>query len=210
MNTPNVITALAAITAELPAISKTDKAPQGYAYRGIEAITAHLQPLLAKHGVVIVPSSRIVTITPAAGMKEGWHDVQLEVTWAIYGPAGASDVIYAATCGIGRDNSDKGANKAATQAFKYLLLQLFSIADKSDDSDATSYDHGRAPERQPDPRQQAAAELFEACKLVDDTTKNELRLLATDAGRKISQAAFLADQQWFERVATYIGWKVSQ
>ena len=205
-----MITALAAITAELPAISKADKAPQGYAYRGIEAITAHLQQLLAKHGVVIAPSSRIVTITPAAGMKEGWHDVQLEVNWAIYGPAGVTDVIYAQTCGIGRDNSDKGANKAATQAYKYLLLQLFSIADKTDDSDTTSYDHGRAPDPQPDPRLQAAAELFDACKLVDDTTKNELRLLATDAGRKISTAAFLADQQWFEQVATHIGWKATQ
>ena len=203
--TNNVISALAAIMRDMPAIGKNDKAPQGYNYRGIEAITGHLQTLLAKHCVVIVPTSRIVTITPAAGMKDGWHDVQLEVAWSIYGPGGVSDVIHAQTVGIGRDNSDKGANKAQTQAYKYLLIELFSIADKADDGDAASYDHGRAPE--PDPRTQRAIELFEACKLIDAQANDELRQLAAENNQKVSVAALASDQSWFDLVAAHIGWK---
>ena len=51
MTTQTVSQALAQIINELPAISKGDKSPQGYTYRGIEAITKQLQPLLAKYGV---------------------------------------------------------------------------------------------------------------------------------------------------------------
>ena len=46
---PTVQVALSAVIAELPAIGKGDKSPQGYSFRGIEAITKQLQPLLAKH-----------------------------------------------------------------------------------------------------------------------------------------------------------------
>lgn len=139
----NVIEALANVMAELPAIGKADKSPEGYAYRGIEAITKHLQPLLAKHCVIITPSARIDDVRPVAAMKEGWQDVQITVDWRIYGPGGTTDYIEARTSGIGRDKSDKGSNKAQTQAYKYLLLHLLSIADKADDADGLTYDHDR-------------------------------------------------------------------
>ena len=38
--------------------------------------------------------------------------------------------------GIGRDRSDKNANKAQTQAYKYLLLPLLHVADRDDDAEA--------------------------------------------------------------------------
>jgi hypothetical protein len=72
--TATVQAALAAITAELPAIGKDSQAPAamgGYQFRGIEAITRHLQPLLAKHGVVIAPRSTITNVVPSPAMKEG-------------------------------------------------------------------------------------------------------------------------------------------
>lgn len=137
--------ALAAVMAELPAIGKTDQAPEGYAYRGIEAITKQLQPLLAKHGVVIVPSGTIVEQRPSPAMKDGWTDTLLAVDWLICGPDGTT--IPARTNGIGRDRSDKGGNKAATQAFKVLLLQLFCVADKADDSDGLTYEQDRVEHR---------------------------------------------------------------
>ena len=142
-DTPNVITALAAVMAELPAIGKADKSPEGYSYRGIEAITKHLQPLLAKHCIVITPHAMIVGVRPVVAMKEGWQDIEIAVDWRIYGPGGPTDMIEARTTGIGRDKSDKGANKAQTQAYKYLLLHLLSIADKADDADGVSYEHER-------------------------------------------------------------------
>ena len=196
----SVISALAAIMQELPAISKTDTAPQGWNYRGIESITRHLQPLLAKHQVVIVPISQIVSISPAVGMRDGWCDVQMQIDWTIYGPGGLDDRITATTVGIGRDNSDKGANKAATQAWKYLLLQLFAIADRTEDSDAADYDHGR--NHQPAPAHQPTASelLFQRCKTAAAATKQILRELAADNGRKISAEAFATDQAWADTV----------
>lgn len=136
-----VVKALAAVMAELPAIGKGDKSPEGYSYRGIEAITKHLQPLLAKHGVVIVPNATITSVQPSPAMKDGWQDVYATVEWNIYGPDGST--IIARTSGIGRDRADKGANKAQTQAFKYLLLHLLSIADKADDADGLTYEDDR-------------------------------------------------------------------
>ena len=138
---PTVAQALAAVMGELRGIGKDDKAPEGYAYRGIEAVTRQLQPLLAKHGVVIAPSATITEVRPSPAMKEGWQDVYMQESWTITGPDGSS--IAAQTTGIGRDKSDKGANKAQTQAFKYLLLHLFCISDANDDADGQTYEHER-------------------------------------------------------------------
>ena len=134
--------ALAAVMAEMPSIGKNDKSPEGYAYRGIEAVTKHVQPLFAKYGVVMVPQAEITDIRPSPAMKEGWTDVFMRVAWTITGPDGSQ--LKAQTIGIGRDRADKGANKAMTQAFKYLLLDVLCIADSKDDSDSHNYDQGRA------------------------------------------------------------------
>lgn len=138
---PSVVQALASVMAELPNIGKGDRSPEGYQYRGIEAVTKHVQPLLAKHGVVISPKATITDVRPSPAMKDGWQDVFMSVEWTITGPDGST--IEAQTTGIGRDRSDKGANKAQTQAFKYLLLHLLCIADGKDDSDGVTYEHDR-------------------------------------------------------------------
>ena len=187
-----VIAALSAVMADMPAIGKTDKnSAQGWNFRGIEAITAQLQPLLAKHGVIIVPTSTITSITPAAGMKDGWTDTVVEIAWSIYGPGGVTDCIPARTIGIGRDNSDKGSNKASTAAYKYLLLHLLAIGDRADDSDGHDYDHARTS-RTPT----AAETIFEQCRNADPATKGRLKALAESTGRKLTVAALTAEPEW--------------
>lgn len=126
--------AIAAVMADLPGIGKDDRSPEGYTYRGIEAITRHLQPLMARHGVVVVPTATVHQVVPSPAMKDGWQDVHVSVAWAVYGPDGSH--VTATTVGIGRDRADKGANKAHTMALKYLLLSLFMVADKADDAEA--------------------------------------------------------------------------
>jgi hypothetical protein len=147
-NRPTVQEALAHVMADLPNIGKGDKSPEGYAYRGIEAVTKHVQPLFAKYGVVITPAARITSVTPSPAMKDGWQDVFMEVQWTITGPDGSK--LAAQTTGIGRDRSDKGANKAQTQAYKYLLLHLLCIADGKDDSDNQTYEHDRQEVEDPE------------------------------------------------------------
>lgn len=145
----SVTAALASVMAMLPAIGKDNKSPQGYSYRGIEAITKQLQPLLAAHGVVISPRSTITDVRPSPAMKEGWQDVYMTVEWTITGPDAST--LIAQTTGVGRDNSDKGANKAQTQAYKYLLLHLLCIADAKDDADGQTYEHDRQAPPAPKP-----------------------------------------------------------
>ena len=139
----NVVTALAAVIAEMPAIGKDAQASSaqgGYSYRGIEAITARVQPLLAKHGVVFAPEVIEWTEKDITVNGKPWTDQRLKVRYTIYGPGGPQDCIQTTVVGIGRDNSDKGANKAMSQAFKYLLLQTLCIADPKDDGDKESHE----------------------------------------------------------------------
>jgi hypothetical protein len=138
----SVTQALAVVMGKLPGVKKGDRSPEGYQYRGIESITKELQPLLSEHGIVFVPRATIVQTVPSPAMKDGWQDVYLRVEWTIFGPDGSH--IVAVTNGIGRDRSDKGANKAQTQAFKYLLLHLLCVADTADDSDGVTYDADRS------------------------------------------------------------------
>ena len=146
----SVQAALSAVMAELPGFGKDQTSPQGYKYRGIESMTKALQPLLARHGVVIAPRSTITDVRPSPGMGDKWHDVYLAVDWLIVGPDGST--IEARTVGIGRDNSDKGANKAQTQAYKYLLMELLCVGDSDDDGDG----HRDEPAPPPEPTVEAS------------------------------------------------------
>lgn len=133
----NVVEALRRVMRDLPAIGKEMESPQGYNYRGIEQITRHAQGLFSKHGVVFTPRVLSHEIVPILVNNRPWSDTVLTVAYSVFGPGGPSDRIEVGPLvGIGRDNSDKGANKAMTQAFKYALLQTFCIADAKDDPDA--------------------------------------------------------------------------
>lgn len=144
-----MIAALAAVTAELGPIEKLTsqerrKRGQGggddergvkYAYRGIDDVAQKAQPLLGKHGVAIVPRVGSHEVADVEVGGKPWTSHTVVVHWDIYGPGGIEDRIEATTIGEGRDNSDKGVNKATTSAYKNLLLKLFSIGDPSDDTD---------------------------------------------------------------------------
>jgi len=137
---PTVFEALNAVMAELPGITKSQKADPaqgGYAYRGIEQITEHTQRLFAKHGIVFIPSVIDYEVIDIMVRTKPWTDTRLMIVYEVFGPTGDS-LKVGPIIGIGRDNSDKGANKAMTQALKYALLQVFQIGDKASDADGTS------------------------------------------------------------------------
>ena len=138
----SVTEALAAVIAEMPGIGKDMQAAAqqgGYAYRGIEAITREVQPLFAKHGIVVAPHVHSYEVDHIEVNGKPWTDTRLLVSYTVYGPGGIEDKIEAGPIlAIGRDNSDKGANKCMTQGFKYLLLQLLCVSDAKDDGDQQS------------------------------------------------------------------------
>lgn len=143
----NVVAALSRVMAELPGIGKDQTSPQGYQYRGIEQITKEAQGLFAKYGVVFAPEVESWEERELVVNGKPWSDQRLIVRYRVYGPGGLEDFIEVCVAGIGRDNSDKGANKAMSQAFKYALLQVLCIADAKDDSDADTAHEAEKPPR---------------------------------------------------------------
>lgn len=132
----NVIEALSRVMADLPGIGRTEHSEQGYDYRGIESITRHAQGLLAKYGVVFVPKVMRREVKDFTINSRPWTEDQAWVVYTVYGPGGIEDRIEVGPLvGLGRDNSDKGMNKALTQAFKYALIQTLCIGDAKDDPD---------------------------------------------------------------------------
>lgn len=157
----NVIEALRRVMRDLPGIKKALDSQQGYKYRGIEQVTVEAQPLFAHHGVIFIPAVDSYEIVDITVNGKPWTDTRLMVRYTVYGPAGVDDhIVCGPLLGIGRDNSDKGANKAMTQAYKYAFLQAFTIADAKDDGDAASHE-ADAPRTAPpvDPARKARSDF---------------------------------------------------
>lgn len=139
---PSVTDALALVMRALPGIGKDQQASQqqgGYAYRGIEQITRHVQPLFAEHGIVFTPHVVEWSVKDIVVNGKPWTDTTLLVEYTVHGPRGDS-IKVGPILAVGRDNSDKGANKCMTQAFKYALLQTLCISDAKDDGDAQTHE----------------------------------------------------------------------
>ena len=151
----NVIDAIAAVMAAMPGIGKGERSEQGYNYRGIEAITKEAQPLFGRYTVVFVPRIVSRAVKEFTINNKPWTEDHLEVVYTVYGPGGLDDHIEIGPLhGLGRDNSDKGVNKALTQAYKYALIQTLCIGDAKDDAD-------REPAREADAKQHAEDEFPE-------------------------------------------------
>lgn len=215
----NVIQALARVMAELPGIEKLtplQRAARGmiaapeqgapkYAYRGIDQLAGAAQPLLSKYGVVIVPletkHEMLEFLRKTANGESVWSDWRATVRWAIYGPGGVEDVITAETVGNGHDNSDKGANKAQTGAFKNLLLRLLCIGDPADDPDMERHDRDdvvNAPPPDPSgktPVQLTFEHVVEFGKKYKDLAPS-LKEWASTQNKKLSESAFAEDENY--------------
>lgn len=119
-----VVAAVAAVAADLGAIGKESQG-HGYQYRGIDDILNALSPLLAKHGVVIVPKPVHAETVPAPGRKEGWTATRVQYEFEVFGPDGSSFVGGAAADGL--SNQGTGPGIAASYAYKTFAIQLFCI-----------------------------------------------------------------------------------
>jgi len=111
---------------------------QNYQFRGIDDIVNAMSPLLAKHGVVIIPWVEKTDIDYRPTKSGGtMMYAMLTVDYEIIGPLG--DSFRSRIVGLGSDTSDKATNKAMSAAFKYLLGQVFAIPQAGfNDGDADS------------------------------------------------------------------------
>ncbi len=119
---------MVAIITELPAIGKTQvNAQQHFNFRGHDDVLNALTPLLAKHGVIIVPHVlERVTAQRTTGNNKAMYEVNLHVQFTCHGKAG--DSITGSAWGEGTDMGDKSTMKAGTMAFKAFLNQTFAIS----------------------------------------------------------------------------------
>ena len=130
---------------DMPSVGKDKTMEQGqkYQYRSIEQFTGHAATLFAKHGVAVFPTLVEISYEDVGRTSNG--NLILEARgvwdWTICW-AGGDDKLIARTAGQGRDTSDKAANKAATAAFKYLLMPSLMISDSKDDPDQERIEAG--------------------------------------------------------------------
>lgn len=144
-----VYKAIAAVMADLSkeGISKDRKnQQQGYTFRGIDDMYNALSPLLAKHGLCILP--RVLSReTTEKQTKNGGAlfytvvDVEFDFVAA---EDGSKHIVR--TFGEAMDSGDKSTNKAMSAAYKYAVMQAFAIPTEGDnDADATTHEVAAKP-----------------------------------------------------------------
>ena len=144
-----VYKAIAAVQGALAKVgiakNRRNQQGSGYDFRGIDDVYAALSPLLAEHGLVIIP--RVIERECAereskSGSKLFYVTVHAEFDF-VSSADGSKHT--AATYGEAMDSGDKATNKAMSAAYKYAAFMTFAIPTEGDnDADATT--HEVAPE----------------------------------------------------------------
>lgn len=135
---------IAAITAELSkvGISKDSKnQSQGYKFRGIDQVYGALSPLLAKHGLCILPRVTTREVVERQNRQGGalfYVTLTVEFDFVAAEDGSKHTVV---TIGEAMDSGDKASNKAMSAAYKYAAFQAFCIPTEGDnDADATTHE----------------------------------------------------------------------
>ena len=136
-DTENIHQSILKVSAAIGAIGKeklaTIKAGSGtftYKFRGIDDVLEALHPALIECGVTITP--QVQAVLP---ITDGFL---LTVDYVIGNVHG--DTITATFIGEGKDRGDKSAQKAQSNAYKYMAFLTFCIPVDASDSDNTQYE----------------------------------------------------------------------
>lgn len=118
----------------------------GYNFRGIDDIYNVVSPLLAEHGLCILPrviSRECVERQSKAGGALFYTSVEVEFDF-VCAEDGSMHTVK--TFGEAMDSSDKSTNKAMSAAYKYACLQAFAIPTEGDnDADAQTHEVAAKP-----------------------------------------------------------------
>ena len=138
----SVYKAINAVQAELAktGIAK-DKQAQSYKFRGIDDVYNAIAPLLAKHGLCILP--RVLSRTCTERVNKNGNAMFYVTVEAEFDFVSAEDGTKhtVKTFGEAMDVSDKATNKAMSAAYKYAAFQAFAIPTEGDnDADATTHE----------------------------------------------------------------------
>jgi len=141
--------AMARVMDEVGSVAKNKKNPQqGYQFRGIDDVMAHVQGVLAKHSVVVVPFVQSVEREMIATKSGGsMASVRAVIDHTFYAKDGSS--VVARTIGEAMDSGDKATNKAMSAALKYALVESLMIPTYEVDRDTEEQSPQIAPKPTP-------------------------------------------------------------
>ena len=139
-----VYKAINAVQSELAKVGitkgRTNSQGAGYKFRGIDDIFNTVSPLLAEHGLCILPrvlGRECIERQTKAGGAIFYVTVEVEFDF-VSAEDGSKHTVK--TFGEAMDTSDKATNKAMSAAYKYAALQAFAIPTEGD-NDADSHTH---------------------------------------------------------------------
>jgi ERF superfamily len=140
----NVYKAINAVQRDLSkiGIAKDQRNTQGsgYNFRGIDSVYNALSPLLAEHGLCILPRMLSRTCDERTSKSGGalfYIVVEAEFDF-VASEDGSKHTIK--TFGEAMDSGDKGTNKAMSAAYKYAAFQAFAIPTEAADADADTHE----------------------------------------------------------------------
>lgn len=183
----SVYAKIAAVQGELAKVGigkNNNNTQQNYRFRGIDDVYNALAPLLAKHGLCVLPRmvgrdrEERVTVKEWNGQRKEsvlfYVTVDAEFDFVSSDDGSAHTV---RTFGEAMDSGDKATNKAMSAAYKYAAFMTFAIPTEGDnDADATTHEvasrregqsEGRAvspPADMPDSEWAKLVQLLEATK----------------------------------------------
>ena len=139
----NVYKAINAVQAELAQTGITKdrrNQQQGYNFRGIDDVFNALSPLLARHGLCILPRVIEHRQTERQTSKGGmlFYTVIKADFDFVCAEDGSKHTVT--TIGEAMDSGDKSSNKAMSAAYKYAAFQAFAIPTEAD-NDADTHTH---------------------------------------------------------------------
>ncbi len=155
----------------LDGISKERKNQlQGYNFRGVDDVLNALNPLLAKHNLVVLPrvlERETVERQTAKGSAIFYTFVKCEFDF-VSSEDGSKHTV--STFGEGMDSSDKSTNKAMSAAYKYAAFQTFCIPTVGADSEEDT--HLPLPKTEKTQPRAVSASVATAPKANQDGAKN--------------------------------------
>lgn len=146
MSVYKAISAVAREMAEVGISKDRENRQQGFSFRGIDQVYNALAPMLAKHGLVILPRITERTVTERTTQKGGvlfYVVVKAEFDFVATEDGSKHTVV---TYGEAMDSGDKATNKAMSIAYKYAAFQTFCIPTEQTAIDADAEVHQVAPQ----------------------------------------------------------------
>lgn len=177
---------------------RTNTQGSGYKFRGIDDVYNAIAPLLAEHGLVVIP--RMLKREVAERMSKNGGALFYVTVEAEFDFVSSEDASKATarTFGEAMDSGDKATNKAMSAAYKYAAFQTFAIPTEGD-NDADAHTHEVAVSMPADV-------LADWLSYIDEATSvGDLRTRAAEA-----ENGAAADPKALERIRSAVNAKLAK